>query len=407
MSYLNSRGKILKHHPEMRMMALPMQALLAAQFLSALADNILLIAAIALVKLVGQTGQISWVQSGFLLPYVLLAPWAGTLADALPKGKVLLLGNGIKLAGVLMMMSGMSPVLAYLVAGMGATLYSPAKYGILSQFFPVDRLVRANALLEGSTIVAILLGVVAGGWLADQSPLLAMQVTAAAYGFAMLINFLIPRLQPSVQDALRWHEWRVLARFGTYLHRLWRDPAARVSMLGTSLFWGCGATLRLMLFVWVPLALHRMDNQTPANLMGALSVGIVAGSALAWRYIHLDRIERAFAAGLVIGPCIMLLAAQHSLPATYGLMFILGMAGGAFVVPLNAWLQERGQAGIGAGQALSIQNLFENAAMLLLVSGWGLVSHMPVGHVIPAFGVLMLMGVAVLAVVARKSLPAG
>ena len=395
----------MKHHLDLHFGALPMQALLAAQFLSALADNILLIAAIALVKTAGQADKISWVQSGFLLPYVLLAPWAGTLADALPKGKVLLLGNAVKLAGVLMMMAGINPVLSYLVAGMGATLYSPAKYGILSQFFPATKLVRANALLEGSTIVAILLGVVMGGWLADRSPGQAMRATAAAYALAMAINFLIPRLQASVQDAMRWHEWRILTRFGRYLYQLWRDPAARVSILGTSLFWGCGATLRLMLFVWVPVALHRTDNQTPANLMGALSVGIVAGSILAWRFIRLDAIGRAFWAGMLIGPCLVLLAGQSTLLASYGLMFALGMAGGAFVVPLNAWLQDRGQAGVGAGQALSIQNLFENAAMLLMVSGWGVMGQVPVVHAVAGFGVIMLLGVAVLASLARKHLP--
>jgi len=381
-------------HLDLRLTALPMMALLVAQFLSALADNVLLVAAIALVKHAGNVQAISWVQSGFLLPYVLLSPWAGTLADALPKGRVLMLGNLIKLIGVVMMLDRVNPVVAYLVAGIGATLYSPAKYGILTQYFPAEKLVRANALLEGSTITAILLGVVLGGWLADQSPMRAMQVAAGGYLLAALANVLIPRLQPSVPDGVRWHDRRVVTQFLRSLRAIWRDPAARTSLLGTGLFWGGGAALRLMLFVWVPIALHISDNQTPANLMGALSVGIVAGSILAWRYIHLQTVRRAFIAGVMIGPVIMLLGWQHTLLGSYVLMLLLGVAGGAFVVPLNAWLQRRGQLSIGTGQALAIQNLFENVMMLAMVGLWGALSMVPIKSVVAGFGGLMLLGVS-------------
>ena len=374
----------------------PMLALLAAQFLSALADNALLVTAVAEMKLLGAVNRISWVQIGFILPYILLAPYVGRVADALPKGRVLMIGNSIKLAGTLLMMAGIDPVASYLIVGVGATLYSPAKYGILSQMFHPEHLVRANALLESSTIAAILLGVVAGGWLSDWSVIKAMQIIAGLYLFAALVNLLIPRLPPqALHPALQ--PLTALKVFGHAIGTLLRDPAARISLIGTSLFWGCGAALRLMLFVWVPQALHITNNRTPADMMGILSLGIVMGAALAWFWVSLTRIHRAFLGGMLIGPAIIILDFQHHLLPADICLWLMGMAGGLFIVPLNALLQTRGQNNIGVGQVLSVQNFLENISMLLLVGAYGLSSHLAIDHVVLAFGVLMLVGMSILA----------
>lgn len=391
-------------HLDLRLGAMPMRALLVAQFLSALADNALLVAAIALMKALGQADHVSWVQTGFLVPFVLLAPYVGAVADALPKGRVLLIGNTIKLLGTASMLLGLHPVWSYLLVGVGATLYSPAKYGILVQFFRPDRLVQANALLEGSTILAILLGVVLGGWLTDRSVNLAMWVIVAIYAVAALTNLFIPRLHPVRVERTHWHGWHLLRSFGRSLVVLWRDDAARASLMGTSLFWGSGATLRLMLFAWVPLALHIRDNQTPANMMGILSVGTIVGAMLAWRFIHMDRIRRAFVSGLMIGPCIALLAWQTRLPEAYVWSFALGVSGGVYVVPLNALLQERGRVSVGAGQALAVQNLFENSMMIVMVTAYGFMTRWPVIDVIMGYGVAILAGTGVLAVLAGRVL---
>lgn len=379
----------------LRFHATPMLALMAAQFLSALADNALLVAAVAEMKHLGQMHQISWVQIGFILPYILLAPYVGRLADALPKGRVLLIGNAVKLFGTMLMVLGFNPIVAYLIVGVGATLYSPAKYGILSQMFHPDKLVRANALLESSTIAAILLGVVAGGWLSDWSVAGAMRIIAGVYLFAGLVNLLIPRLRPQAQHTA-WQPLVALNHFIHALQELLRDPEARISLIGTSLFWGCGAALRLMLFVWVPQALHITNNRTPADMMGILSLGIVLGAVLAWFWVKLSQINRAFWGGLLIGPAIIVLDFQHHLLPSDVCLWVMGMAGGLFVVPLNALLQTRGQGEVGVGQVLSIQNFLENISMLLMVGAYGLSSHLPVSQVVFAFGVLMLTGMFVL-----------
>ncbi len=385
----------MTHSLALRLHAKPMLALLLAQFLSALADNALLIGAVASMKLLGQLNHISWVQSGFLVPFIVLAPYVGKIADALPKGRVMLMANTIKLFGTVCMVWGMDPVMAYLIVGIGATLYSPAKYGILSQLFHAENLVKANALLESSTIVAILLGVVVGGWLADWSVMGAIWLVGGIYLLAALVNLMIPRLPPSVQHQ-NWDMRMTLHAFWHSLRLLWHDAEARVSLIGTGLFWGSGATLRLMLFVWVPLVLHITNNHTPANMIGVLSMGIVVGAALAWWAVGLTTMHRAFVAGMFIGPSIILLAFQTDVWATDLCLLAMGVAGGMFVVPLNALLQARGQYHTGVGQALYIQNFVENMSMLTMVTVYGWVERVPIFVIILAFGVLMTLGVGVL-----------
>ena len=375
---------------------MPMLALLGAQFLSALADNALLIAAIAMMKASGQPEHISWIQVGFVLPFIVLAPMVGALADALPKGRVLLIGNAIKLLGTCLMLLGAGPIGSYLLVGVGAAIYSPAKYGILGQFFSAEKLVKANGWLEGSTIAAILLGVLLGGILADRSIAVALISVLVIYATAAAINLLIPRISPE-HDISKWDIPGLFKEFWQGNVTLMRDPAARMCLLGTSLFWGCGATLRLMLFAWVPLALGITNNQTPAELMGVLSIGIVIGAAIAALWVGLENVRRAYLGGLIIGPVIVVMAAQTNLMPVALLLLMLGIGGGLFVVPLNALLQQRGHQSVGAGRALAVQNLFENIAMLVLVSGYGLAEKLPVTSTVAGFGVMLFAGMAMLA----------
>ena len=371
----------------------PMFALLIAQFLSALADNALLIVAIALMKTTGQVDHISWLQIGFVLPFIVLAPFVGAVADAYPKGRVMLVGNAIKLVGTVMIMMGVSPVLSYLIVGIGATLYSPAKYGILTQFFHADNLVKANSWLEGSTIAAILLGVVLGGLFADKSIQLALMGVVTIYALATITNLFIPRLRAEC-ELQRWRFVQLVAGFWRAIVILIKDPAAFISLLGTSLFWGSGAALRLMLFVWVPLALGIADNQTPANLMGILSVGIVIGAVIAATSINLAGVHKAFIGGLLIGPLIVMLAWQTTIYPTVLLLIALGAAGGVFIVPLNALLQQRAHMSVGVGHGLAIQNLFENITMLILVSSYSGMAAYSVTHVMTALGLILLLSIS-------------
>lgn len=379
----------------------PMLAVLLAQFFSAFADNALLITAIALVKAGGHVDWIPLLQVAFVLPFILLAPYVGALADAFPKGRVMLLANGIKLVAAVLMAIGMNPLFCYGLAGLGAAAYSPAKYGILSQLFGAEKLVKANGLLEGSTIVAILLGVVAGGGLADRGLAWAFSGVIGVYASAAAINLLIPRLPPE-HPLERFAAGDLTREFLTGVRGLWRDADARFSLLGTSVFWGTGSTLRLLLFAWVPIALGIADNQMPANLMGVVSIGIVVGAVLAGAWVRLDTVGRALLGGVLLGPLVILFAQQTTLLPAALLLAAIGTAGGFFVVPLNALLQERGHLSIGAGRALAVQNLWENLAMLGFVGSYALLEGLPVVNVAMGFGSVVLLAISTLAIWRRR-----
>jgi len=376
-----------------------MMAVLVAQFLSALADNAILIAAIAIVKSQGLPNLVPLLQESFVVPFILLAPFVGQFADAFPKGRVMLIANLLKLSGALAMLFGVNPLTAYAIIGIGAAMYSPAKYGILSQMFGPASLVRANGMMEGSTIVAILLGVLLGGWLADHSLSWAFTGVVAAYSLAAFANLFIPSL-PAENPGVSFHPARLVKKFGTSLSLMFKNKDARFSLLGTSVFWGSGTTLRLMLFAWVPAALLITDNQTPANLMGAVSIGIVLGAAGAGLWISLAKVNRALIGGLLLGPVILALATVHDLTLAAALMVAIGICGGMFVVPLNALLQERGHETIGAGNALAVQNFAENITMLSFVGAysWAASAGVPIATIVVGFGLVLLAIIGGLAV---------
>jgi LPLT family lysophospholipid transporter-like MFS transporter len=301
------------------------------------------------------------------------------------------------------MVAGINPLTAYGLIGIGAAMYSPAKYGILAQMFGPASLVRANGMMEGSTIVAILMGVLLGGWLADYSLHWAFIGVMSAYGLAAVANLFIPSL-PAENPGAHFHPWRLIRQFMTSLGVMFKNPDSRFSLLGTSVFWGSGTTLRLMLFAWVPAALLITDNQTPANLMGAVSIGIVLGALGAGLWISLVNVNRALLGGLLLGPFILALAFVHDLTAAYALMIAIGICGGSFVVPLNALVQARGHETIGAGNALAVQNFAENIAMLVFVGGysWAAAAGVPVAMSIGGFGVILVVVIGALALFRLK-----
>lgn len=388
----------MQDQPLLSTPARALSAVLIAQFLSALADNALLFVAIALVR--AQHHPEDWVpllQEFFVLAFVVLAPFAGPFADALPKGRVMLLANGLKFFGPAAMLMGLQPLVAYGVVGVGAAAYSPAKYGILAELVSPDELVKANSLMEGSTIVAILIGVAAGGWLADFSLIVALWSVAGCYLTAMVANLMIPRV-PAAHPAERFHPWALTLGFVQTTWAMIKDGDVRFSLACTSLFWGSGATLRLLLVAWVPLALSISGTSTPANLNGAVAIGIAGGAALASLWIRLETVNRALIPGLLLGPLIMFLATVGGLAQAVVLLIGVGLCGGLFVVPLNALLQERGHQTVGAGHAVAIQNLFENLAMLAMIGLYTLSIQAGLTAIQAAigFGALVLAGLLVI-----------
>ena len=382
-----------------------MAAVLAAQFLSALADNALLFGALALLKI---RHYPDWsqplLQEFFVGAYILLAPFVGPFADSRSKGGVMFIANGLKVLGGLGMCLGLNPFVAYGLVGVGAAAYSPAKYGILSELTSPERLVQANGLMESSTIAAILIGAITGGLLADWNVSGALVIVTLCYCGAAGANLLIPKLPPA--RAVSSMSIPTLFREFTQATRdLVKIPDARFSLVGTSVFWGAGATLRFLLVAWVPIALGVRTNAMPAYLNATVAIGIVIGAGLAGKFITLQRADRSLPAGVLIGLAVCLLAGTTNIPVAFGVVTLVGACGGFFLIPLNALLQERGHQSVGAGNAIAVQNLCENSVMLLMIGLYISIvrAGASISVVAASFGAAVSLAIACLWIYRRRS----
>jgi MFS family permease len=339
--------------------------LLIAQFLSALADNALLFAAIALLAKINSP---HWHQplllQFFVISYIILAPFVGGIADAYPKGRVMFYSNAIKFIGSLSMLLGMQPLYAYAIVGVGAAAYSPAKYGILTELLPPKELVMANGWMEGSTVFAIILGSIIGGALAQFDPLVAIIIITGLYLLAAIFNRYIPALpvdhklpkkNPLYMIKDFWHAFKIL----------WKDPEGQLSLAVTTLFWGAGASLRLIVIAWAGYALQfNLEESTRLTAMVALAIAI--GSVIAARYISLKDSVRVLPAGILMGGFVITMTIIHDWQIAALIFLFIGALCGFFIVPLNALLQHRGHILIGAGHSIAVQNFNENIGILLL-----------------------------------------
>ena len=339
--------------------------LLIAQFLSALADNALLFAAIALLA---QINSPHWHQplllQFFVISYIILAPFVGGIADAYPKGRVMFYSNAIKFIGSLSMLLGMQPLYAYAIVGVGAAAYSPAKYGILTELLPPKELVMANGWMEGSTVFAIILGSIIGGALAQFDPLVAIIIITGLYLLAAIFNRYIPALpvdhklpkkNPLYMIKDFWHAFKVL----------WKDPEGQLSLAVTTLFWGAGASLRLIVIAWAGYALQ-FNLEESTRLTAMVAFGIAIGSVIAARYISLKDSVKVLPAGILMGGFVMTMTVIHDWQIAALIFLLIGALCGFFIVPLNALLQHRGHILIGAGHSIAVQNFNENIGILLL-----------------------------------------
>ena len=339
--------------------------LLIAQFLSALADNALLFAAIALLaKIKSPHWHQPLLLQFFVISYIILAPFVGGIADAYPKGRVMFYSNAIKFIGSLAMLLGMQPLYAYAIVGVGAAAYSPAKYGILTELLPPKELVMANGWMEGSTVFAIILGSIIGGALAQFDPLVAIIIITGLYLLAAIFNRYIPALpvdhklpkkNPLYMIKDFWHAFKIL----------WKDPEGQLSLAVTTLFWGAGASLRLIVIAWAGYALQ-FNLEESTRLTAMVALGIAIGSVIAARYISLKDSVRVLPAGILMGGFVITMTIIHDWQIAALIFLFIGALCGFFIVPLNALLQHRGHILIGAGHSIAVQNFNENIGILLL-----------------------------------------
>jgi MFS family permease len=384
--------------------------IMSAQFFSSLADNALFVAAVQLLR---SGGAPEWQQAAlvpmFALFYVVLAPFVGAFADAYPKGKVMLMSNGIKVVGCLTMLFGTHPLMAYGIVGLGAAAYSPAKYGILTELLPASQLVKANGWIEGLTISSIILGVLLGGQLIgpnismhllafdfpvidtgiDTPPEAAICILIFIYLIAAWFNTRIPH----TGVAMRTLPGNMLTLLPDFWHcntRLWNDRLGQISLATTTLFWGVSGNLRYIVLAWAAVALGYTVTQASA-LVGVVAIGTAVGAVAASLRMRLDQATLVMPLGIGMGLLVIFLNFITNVWIAAPFLILLGGLGGFLVVPMNALLQHRGHNLMGAGRSIAVQNFNEQSCIL----GLGGFYSLSTGLGLSAFGAITVFGVVV------------
>jgi MFS transporter, LPLT family, lysophospholipid transporter len=384
--------------------------IMAAQFFSSLADNALLIAAIALLTTMKSPAWMTpLLKLFFVLSYVLLAAFVGAFADSLPKGRVMFVTNLIKIVGCALMFINVHPLLAYAVVGFGAAAYSPAKYGILTELLPPEKLVAANGWIEGLTVISIILGTVMGGALVnpristdllsfdfplvdlgvDTAAEAALSVIMGAYLIAAIFNLKIPDTGARYPHQER-NPVRLIADFATCFTTLWKDKLGQISLTVTTLFWGAGATLQFIMLKWAEQSLH-MPLDRAATFQGIFALGIAVGAAAAARFVPLKKSLSVMPLGVIMGFIVMMMTIVHTVWFAYLLLVLVGALSGYFVVPMNALLQHRGHVLLSAGHSIAVQNFNENLSVLTMLMLYAVMVklNLNINVVIVMFGVFV------------------
>jgi MFS family permease len=396
--------------------------LLAVQFVSTLADNAFLIVAIArVIELASAGWVIPILKISFILCYVLLAPFVGPFSDAIPKGKVMQLANFLKVCAVLLMLAGVDPILAIGIAGVGSAIYAPAKYGLITELLPANKLVSANGFFEGTTVCAVILGTVLGGFLIStlinqfSLPFTIRHLDAMTTHLTMgmlsllLLNGLATLLSFSIADSGErypshsFHPMLLGKRFFRENLILWRDQLGGLSMLVTTLLWGVGATLQLIVLRWANESLGLSLAQA-AYLQGITAVGVIAGAVLASRLVTLSSAATLLPLGILIGLLIPLMLLVDSVLWAGILLMTVGAVSGFFVVPMNALLQHRGCNLLTAGRSIAVQGFNENAGMLVMLAIYATATaaNIPLGIMIGCFAAIITLGMAAIYLAQQK-----
>ncbi|MYM98939.1 lysophospholipid transporter LplT [Duganella vulcania] len=384
--------------------------IMAAQFFSSLADNALLFVAIDLLVTMKSPAWITpLLKLSFTLFYVLLAAFVGAFADSMPKGKVMFISNLIKVAGCLLIFAHVHPLLAYALVGFGAAVYSPAKYGILTELLPAEKLVAANGWVEGLTVMSIIFGTVMGGKLVggqvssfllgldfplidtgiDTPPEAALCVVVGIYMLAALFNTRIPDTG-CVYGHQERNPIKLITDFANCYGLLWKDKLGQISLAVTTLFWGAAQTLQFIVLEWANRTL-KLSYEQSTSLVGVVAIGVALGAVLSARFISLRKSLTVIPMGIAMGVIVMSMTLVKSVALAYPLLILVGLLGGFFLVPMNALLQHRGHVLMSAGHSIAVQNFNENLSILTMLAMYSLMlrGHLNLDVIIVLFGLFL------------------
>ncbi|MES2163038.1 MAG: lysophospholipid transporter LplT [Pseudomonadota bacterium] len=384
--------------------------IMAAQFFSSLADNALLFVAIDLLVTMKSPAWITpLLKLSFTLFYVLLAAFVGAFADSMPKGKVMFISNLIKVGGCLLIFAHVHPLLAYALVGFGAAVYSPAKYGILTELLPAEKLVAANGWVEGLTVMSIIFGTVMGGKLVggqvssfllgfdfplidtgiNTPPEAALCVVVVIYMLAALFNTRIPDTG-CVYGHQERNPIKLITDFANCYGLLWKDKLGQISLAVTTLFWGAAQTLQFIVLEWANRTL-KLSYEQSTSLVGVVAIGVALGAVLSARFISLRKSLNVIPMGIAMGVIVMSMTMVKSVALAYPLLILVGLLGGFFLVPMNALLQHRGHVLMSAGHSIAVQNFNENLSILTMLAVYSLMlrGHLNLDVIIVLFGLFL------------------
>ena len=384
--------------------------IMAAQFFSSLADNALLFVAIDLLINMKSPGWLTpLLKLSFTLFYVLLAAFVGAFADSMPKGRVMFIANLIKIAGCALIFLHVHPLAAYALVGFGAAVYSPAKYGILTELLPAEKLVAANGWVEGLTVASIIFGTVMGGALVsgrtsafllgfdfpmidtgvDTPTEAALCVVVVTYVLAAIFNLKIPDTGCRYEHQER-NPVKLVTDFANCYGLLWKDKLGQISLAVTTLFWGAAQTLQFIVLEWAKRTLH-LSYDKATSLVGVVAIGVALGAVLSVRFVSLRKSLSVIPLGIAMGVIVMSMVFVHWIELAYPLLILVGMLSGFFLVPMNALLQHRGHVLMSAGHSIAVQNFNENLSILTMLAVYSLMlrAHLNLDAIILLFGLFV------------------
>jgi MFS family permease len=324
---------------------------------------------------------------------VVLASVVGPLADAFQKRHVMMAMNGLKLLSVVLLWTGFSPLVAFALTGFAASVYAPAKYGLLTETVPSAGLVKANAFLEVSVVLSVLWGVVLGGWLmgsgfggtdvpqkilawaatdwlVDTQIGFGLGVVCLLYVFSAVLNSGMHALRSPTHPSWSWAHIHWSAFWANHL-KLWRDPLGGVSLRVTTFSWGVGAVLQFLVLVWAQTQAG-LTLQAGAYLQGLVALGVIGGAVMAALTCRIFNARRQKVWAVALACLMPALALTPNLWLAVPMLLVAGWAGGMLLVPMNALLQNRGQKIMPPGRSIAVQGFNENLSVLVMLGLYSL-----------------------------------
>lgn len=403
--------------------------LIGAQFASGLADNALLILGIYFLREQGYPGW--WaplLKFSLTLAYVVLASVVGPWADAFPKNKLMACMNALKMMGVFLLLLGVQPLCAFALIGLAASVYAPAKYGLVTEAVPIKLLVRANAWLEVSVVLSVILGIALGGaltgfseatfsediflWISKQpvffihtKTLPSMLIVVSVYLTAAALNFgLSPMGRRATIVPLTRHAIR-LSTFWKSNQMLWRDPLGGISLYVTTLYWGVGAVLQFAVLLWAQQSLE-LTLTSGAYLQALVALGVILGAFCAGRSYKLHSARQSLPWGLLLAVLLPVMVLISDLWMAIPLLLCVGVSGGMLLVPMNALLQHRGRQVLSSGCSIAVQGFNENLCVLLMLAGYSalLAFGVPLGFIMLLLAAVLIAGMTPLCLLLWRQL---